>query len=82
MTRSEEIIFAVKTISPKKGDIVVISGDCIDKRTKHELGDYFLKMGLMGVLAIGKIDDISLADESELKEMGLMRIPEKETNGS
>lgn len=82
MTRSEEIIFAVKKISPKAGDIVIINmyGTHIQKRLKHELVEYFQKMELRAILVDGSqsISDISLANDEALKKVGLMKIP-KET---
>lgn len=79
MKRSEEIIFSVKTISPKEGDIVIVNmyGTHIEKRLKHELCEYFQKMNLRAILVDGSksISDIALANDEALKKVGLMRIP-------
>ena len=84
MKRSEEIIFAVKTISPKEDDIVIIkSGNNLGAIALVELEDFLdsIKCKAIFIKQNDTIEDMCTASEEELKKIGLMRIP-KETNGS
>ena len=82
MKRSEEIIFAVKTISPKEDDVIIVNmyGRAPSKMIKNELRGFFKRMNLKAILIDSRtlITDISIADDEFLKKLGLMKIP-KET---
>lgn len=77
--RSEEIIFAVKTLSPKEGDIIVLSINKWDytKKMQAQLANFFneIKVKAITLSPSSKLEDIRICSDEELTNIGLMKIP-------
>lgn len=79
----EEIKIMVSNLSLKEGDIIIVDiyGNSINSTFKAKLNN-FSKVIDHNMILIGEntpIKNFSIADDERLKELGVMRIPKKET---